>query len=446
MKSRISARNVWLLSLLVIMAVLSVACTPTSAKEEPTPEPTEEPSGGAPVAVTEPEPEAQPDAPEANIAEGCVETYDEEIDYFPDKITVDYASGFTVEYFNNYKVVTVTTPWPGATGEDQFQYVLVQCGTPTPEGYDDAYIIDVPVDTVIVMSTTQLPHVVELGVLDSVAGVDTTMWTNSDAIVEKYQAGELVEVGDAFDPTAVNIELILDISPDVVLTYGSGFPEYDSYPAVIAAGIPVAMNAEHVEALPVARAEWVKFTALFFNKELLANEFFAGIAERYGELVAMTAGLADEDKPVVLLNTFDAWSNSWVIPGPSTFVGRLIYDAGGIVVLRDDLMVAEGSGFFDFEVVYDAGIDADVWITNSFGWYTLADALTADPRYGDLSAFQSGQVYNNNARENVNGGNDWFESGVMRPDLVLADLIAILHPDLMLDYEPYYYTQLGPAE
>ncbi|MEO1182569.1 MAG: ABC transporter substrate-binding protein, partial [Cyanobacteria bacterium J06636_28] len=40
----------------------------------------------------------------------CVTNYEPDKDYFPNKVQLEYATGFSVDYFNNYKVVTVTQP------------------------------------------------------------------------------------------------------------------------------------------------------------------------------------------------------------------------------------------------------------------------------------------------------------------------------------------------
>jgi iron complex transport system substrate-binding protein len=51
-------------------------------------------------------------------------------------------------------------------------------------------------------------------------------------------------------------------------------------------------------------------------------------------------------------------------------------------------------------------------------------------------------MYNYNRRINDQGSNDYWESGSMHPDLVLADLIRILHPRLLPQDSLYYYKQL----
>lgn len=90
-----------------------------------------------------PSPDRRWRRPTANLTDGCVTNYDAKIDYFPDKITLTHTTGFAIEYHNNYKVVTVKTPWQGA--KEPLQYVLVQCGTPTPADFKQAEIVEVPV-------------------------------------------------------------------------------------------------------------------------------------------------------------------------------------------------------------------------------------------------------------------------------------------------------------
>ena len=153
-------------------------------------------------------------AQETNIIDGCVENYNPNVDYFPEKIDVHYARGFTVEYFNNYKVATVVTPWQGA--EETFQYVLVQCGTPAPTGYENALQIDIPVKTIVTMSTTFLPYLDEQGLIDRLIGMDSFLFTNTPSVLKKIDDGQLVEVGGGGSGEP-NIELLINLDPDLIM-------------------------------------------------------------------------------------------------------------------------------------------------------------------------------------------------------------------------------------
>jgi iron complex transport system substrate-binding protein len=372
-----------------------------------------------------------------NLTEGCVSTYDPAVDYFPEKLTVDYATGFQVEYAGHYKVVTVTAPWFGATEADGFQYVLVQCGTPAPEGFADAQVIEVPVQSIITMSTSYLPHLVDLGLVDRLIGLDSLLFANAPEVRAKIEAGELIEIGSG---ATVNVEAVIDAEPGIVMTYGSGIPEYDTHPVLLQAGIPVAVASDFVERDPLGAAEWMKFTALFFNAEAEAQAIFSERAQAYESLAALTADL--DEQPVVLWSS--AYQGTWFLPGTETFIGQLISDAGASLALADDPLLADKTDSvpFDFEVVFDGGAEADFWFPGAFGVATLDDLLAQDERYAQFAPVQNNQVYNNDAIVNANGGNDYFESGASRPDVILADLIHILHPDLLPDHELVYYRHL----
>jgi iron complex transport system substrate-binding protein len=248
------------------------------------------------------------------------------------------------------------------------------------------------------------------------------------------QQGDLIEVGFGGD---VNVEVVLDAETDLVMTYTGGYADFDAHPKLLEAGIPVAINAEYAETGPLARAEWIKFTAAFFDKEAEANAYFSTVSGEYLALKALTATMTDDQKPVALWNSFSSYIDAWAIPGPETYSGILLADAGARVALGD-IAPAEVS----LEVVVDGALDADIWFPGVFGVAGLADLLATEPRYADFAAFQSGAVWNVDGRTNPNGGVDYFENGVNEPHIVLADLIAILHPELFSYYKPVYFRKL----
>lgn len=369
--------------------------------------------------------------------DGCIERFDPSVDYFPNKATIDYASHLDIDYFNHYKVITVSSPWMGAS--DVFSYALVQCGAPIPDGFSPEQIIQIPVQRVVSLSTTYLPHLVALDRVDTLVGVDSFLYINTQAVNDRVEAGLVAETGGS---SSVNVEVMLDIEPDVVMTYGSGSPEYDAHPVLIEAGVPVVLSADWTETSPLGRAEWIKFTAAFFNAEAEAEAIFDAIVDDYQALVTLAASA--QEKPLVLWGAYSTWGEAWYISGGDSYAAQLLRDAGAIQVLGDDPAVVGqiGSVPFSFEVVYEAGLNADVWFANVFGVDTIGALIAENERYGDLAAVQSGAVYNNDGRRNANGATDYFETGVTNPHLILADLIAILHPDLLPDHEVLFFRQL----
>lgn len=361
----------------------------------------------------------------------CVSNYDPNQNYFPDQIELEYADGFEVEYFNHYKVVSVLNPWRDA--EVDFQYVLVQCGTPIPDGFEEAQVISIPPTRVVSLSTTNLPHLDQLDVLDRLVGVDRPELVNTPAVKEKVEAGEMPGVRRG---STLNFEELLNLNPDLVMTFGTGDPEFDNFSKLMELDIPTAILAEYMESSPLGRAEWMKFTALFFNQEEKAESIFEGIAERYQEMVTVAEKVSESPTVITGFNRGGTWS----VSGGESYVAQYLADAGANYLWQD--INSAGSVPLDFEAVYARGKDADYWLHGNQDWEDLESAIAQDSRYSSFQAVQNNQVYNNDAQVNAAGGNDFWESGLINPDLILADLIKIFHPNRLPDHELVYYRRL----
>ncbi|MBV6624716.1 MAG: ABC transporter substrate-binding protein [Rivularia sp. (in: Bacteria)] len=361
--------------------------------------------------------------------ETCVQNYNPNQDYFPEKATVKYARGFSVEYQNNYKIVTVKNPWQDA--KTSFKYVLVECGTPAPEGFKETEIITVPVNTVASLSTTHLPHLAKLKVVDKLVGISNLKIVNTPEVVEKIKAGKVVELGNN-----VNVERLLELNPNLVTTYGTGNPQTDSHPKLLEAGLKVVINAEYMENTPLGRAEWLKFTSTFFNQEDIAEKEFNQIVSKYQKIAAKTKSIGKRPKVFTGFN----FKGTWYIPGCKSYAAKYLADAGAELVCSED---SSGSKPSSFEDVFERAATADYWLNVSQSWQSLKDVITADSRYGDFQAVKKNNVFNNNARLNENGGNDYWEGGISNPDVILADLIKIFHPELLPNHQLFFYQKLN---
>ena len=376
-------------------------------------------------------------AQEVNLTEGCLSDYSKAVDYFPHKAEIVHAERFSVEYFKHYKVLSVQDAFDGAP---EFKYVLTQCGAPMPPAEDFApgtQFIEVPASSIITLSTTQLPTLSQLGLLDHLIGVDSGFYISTSGVTDMIAAGKVAEVGFGAE---INIEKTLELEPDLVMGYGFN-PATDAHPVLLDAGVFTALDASWRELSPLGRAEWLKFTALFFNYEAQANELYADIVERYDAVRMLAADLAAAERPQVLLNSFLGYADAWFIPGGATYVGQLIRDAGGELLLAQE--GATSSQGLSFEAVYDGAYEADIWLLETYGVYSAQDLLALDSRFADFSAFEAGAIWNNNRDENVNGGNNYYEWGVTNPHLVLADLLALFHPDLLPGHDFVFYQRLA---
>ncbi len=364
--------------------------------------------------------------------EDCVQAYDPDTDYFPHKTAIEYAEGFTLAYHRNYKVLEVLSPWPGA--ETSETYLLVQCGTPRPAGFEDGvHTIEVPVDSLVALSTTYLPHLETLDALEVLVGLENDAWVYSEDIRARVREGKVRVVGGG---ATVDLEAMLVLKPDLTLAYSLGFPDSDVHPALRAADQSVFLSTEFREPSPLGRAEWIKATAAFLNREAEAETYFNEMAHTYHTLVDRVPDEAA--RPTVFVNT--PWEGVWYMAGGNSYVANFLTDAGAIYLWSED--ESTEALFLDYEEVFAQAQDADYWL-NVGGYPDRMALAVVDPRFTEFAAYQAGNLYNPDLRISDTGANDMFEGAVVRPHWVLADLIAILYPHLLPEHEFVYYRRLS---
>lgn len=335
-------------------------------------------------------------------------------------VTIDYAKNFTLDYRDGYKLLTVTLPWLGAT--EALEYALVPEGTQVNADLGNAVVIHTPIDSFISLSSTYLPFLEQIDELDSLVAVDTADYIYNADVRSWVENGRVATIGSV---ATFDLETVVELAPDLIMTSVT----------LEQAGLPVVINSDYLEQDPLGRAEWGKFIAAFYEKEVEADQIFDAMVAKYEEAQALVADRTD--KATVFLNT--AYEGTWYMPGGESFAAILLRDAGADYIWSD----LEGTGAMpiDFEVVVERAKDADFWLNVGFA-SDLAGLTAMDPRYADFRAFQEGNVFNNNARITEMGGTDYYESGIANPDVVLMDLIAIFYPDLAGGHELFYYRQL----
>ena len=85
--------------------------------------------------------------------------------------------------------------------------------------------------------------------------------------------------------------------------------------------------------------------------------------------------------------------------------------------------------------------EADIWINTGIA-DNQKQIFATDERLKVIKAYQKKALFNNNAIKNNAGGIDYFESGLVKPQIILKDLIKIFHPELMQDYQFVFYKKL----
>ena len=345
------------------------------------------------------------------------------------QVEIRYSKNLKVEYRDNLTLVTVSNPWPGAsTG---FHYLLKPRGTKTPAGYPNHQVVEIPIGRMIALSSTYLAFIDQLDLTHELVGFSDLSRVHSADIREASLQGQIKEVGQGSN---LLVESILDLEPELIFTYATGGFR-DAHPKLLEAGLKVGVCAEYMESHPLGRAEWIKFIALFYDKGAEAERLFSAVETRYLQLVKLTENVSK--RPTVITNA--PFSGRWTVSGGNSYIGRFLIDSGADYVWKETIQ--DGSIPMDIELVYDRGLNAEFWLNTSV-WTSLTQAHRSAPRMAEFASLQAGNLFNNNKQVNKAGGNDFWESGMMRPDIILADLIRIFHPQLLPDHELYYYRKL----
>jgi iron complex transport system substrate-binding protein len=344
-----------------------------------------------------------------------------------------HAQLFSIEYFPHYKILTVRL---APQDPSPLRYLLVQCGAPRPDLPDIAATVTIPVRSTVALSNAYLPFISANGAIESVVAVNQHSHVGDPGLRKAIERGEVLEVGREGN---LDRERLALLNPGVVLTYGDGRPP-ESLAPLQRLGMPIVVTSEYREASPLAYAEWVLFFAAFYNSESAAAAHFEHQSRRYESLRRLAAAAAP--RPSVLAG--GSYRGNWYVPAPRSYTARMIADAGARYVfsaLQPDGQAHETTIAISLEQALAYGRGADIWI-DTMDWRSLAEARSQDPRYALFRAFQQRRLYNNDNRRNAYGTNTFWEAGLAEPDSVLADLIAIFHPELRTGQGLKWYRRL----
>lgn len=386
-----------------------------------------------------PPPRAAPDRP------GCVTDFSAEQDYFPHRVRAEYAQGWQVRYERSYKVLKTTVQAAGGHAEAGSReidstYVLLRCGAPRPELTGElagATVIEVPVNTMVDGGSVLYAALEKLGRADALTGSAEPFIGDVEApylprIAERIKAGKVAEIG-----YEVNYEALADADPDFYTNYAG---DDQTFSKIEELGIPVVYYFPYTET-PLGAAEQIKFLSLFFDAEQRAQQVFDPIEERYTKLRArIDAYVAGKEKPKVLIGAVGE-SGTVTTRQRERFEPQLIRAAGAEPV--PDLP-GGGIAALSLERFLDAGADADHWMDLVFfpKHRTGADYIAADDRLARLPALKSGRTFHRVGAR----GSDYFLNGALEADLILRDLVHLLHPDLLRSGDDLQFVKRVPAE
>ncbi|MBD5236936.1 MAG: ABC transporter substrate-binding protein [Bacteroidales bacterium] len=360
---------------------------------------------------------------------GCTKHKSDITDFSNPLYTPQYASGFCIKGAdgNESSIITVTNPWQGADSITT-QLFIARGGESAPEGFT-GQVLEGDASRIVAMSSTHIAMLDAVGEAGRVVGVSGIDYISNPVIAAKRDS-----IGDVGYEGNINYELLLSLDPDLVLLYGvNGASSMEG--KLNELGIPFMYVGDYLEESPLGKAEWMVALSEVVGKRKEGEEVFGGIPVRYNELKKRVADTV-LDAPTVMLNT--PYGDSWFMPSTESYVARLVKDAGGDYIYKKN--TGNASMPIDLEEAYKLTSQVDMWL--NVGMANSLDELRRScPKFSDTRCFRNGYVWNNNLKINAAGGNDYYESAVVNPDILLRDLVKIFHPELV-EEDFVYYKQL----
>ena len=332
-----------------------------------------------------------------------------------------YAQGFQIAKAQKYTEVNVYSPWQKGTILQTY-YLVASDSIPTPPV---GIKIKVPVQRLTLTSCTHIGFLKALNRLNCVYGICSPDIVYNREVFAPEDGHHVMNVGDAMTP---DVERIVRTNPDAVMvsTYAQGDVATQKLNSL---GLPVIYNNEWTETHPLARAEWIRFVGLFFGCEQQADSIFAEVVNAYNKLSSQALQRA-ERRTIMSGNNF---RGTWYMPAGSTYMGVLFHDAGADYAFADD--TSHFSIPLGIETVIQRFAQADVWVGCPAG--SLAELKQMDEKHTWFKSYQNGDVYNFAKRTTPQGGNDFWETGVVHPEYILSDLIEALYPT----GRKFYFTE-----
>lgn len=346
---------------------------------------------------------------------------------------VSHAERFTIERQDGYSKLTVIDPWQGAQGINH-TYYLVSRGTEIPDGIDPAGIIFVPVQKIVCMSTTHLAMISALDEDESIVAVSGAEFIYDKELSGKAHNHEIYDVGYE---AGLNSELVIRISPDLIMMYGIGSESAGHVNKIRELGFSIIFNADYLENDPLGKAEWIRLFGALYCKEAMADSIFNEISADYLSIKKIIKEKT-YDRPKVMLGL--PYKDTWFISPGNSYISKIIADAGGDYLWTD--IESSFSMPYGIENVYLKAVTADYWLNTGIA-RSKGEISAVDPRLAGIQCFKRGNIFNNDKRINEKGGNDYWESGSLYPNLILRDIASILHPGILAPYDLYYYRKLN---
>lgn len=274
-----------------------------------------------------------------------------------------------------------------------------------------------PFKKAMLLNSSLIGYFLELNLENKIIGVSSPEYIFSEKIHHLISDKEIQNIGNE---QKYDIEKILAYQPDVIFT--NYVPNFENtYDILKKNGIEVIFLDEYLEQNPLEKSKYLLLFGKLFGAEAIAETKYHDIENNYNQIKKWSSEISE--KPQVLCN--EMYGSQWFLPGGNSFVAKLINDAGGSYILKNN--VENSSVPLSFEEVFVKSENAKYWI-NISPHKDKKELLNINPNYEKMKVFANGKLFMINNKENGTA-NDYFESGVVRCDLVLRDYFKIFHPE-----------------
>lgn len=348
-----------------------------------------------------------------------------------------YATGFNIEKISeNFTEVTIYQPWPEAT--TPLKYAFIKRGSELPDTLDATEyqaVIKTPVRSLLATSTTHIPALEALGELKALKGFPDTRYISSPEARKLIDQKSIKDIGQN---ESLNTEMALELNPEIILGFSIN-NENQAYGILERSGINVLYNGDWVEQHPLGKAEWIKIYGVMFEKEKAADSIFDHIASQYES--TRTLAQRASHRPTVFSGAM--FRDIWYLPAGESWAATFINDANGTYLWKNT--PGTGSLSLSFESVLEKAAEAEIWL-GAAQFTSYSQLLETNEHYSRFKAFRDRKTYTYSKTLGATGGVLFYELAPQRPDLVLKDMIHILHPELLPEYEPIFYKPLDTLE
>lgn len=317
----------------------------------------------------------------------------------------------------------VTTYQPADTSKILRKYFLYKGEDIPADAPQDAVAVRIPLENVGCAHSTQIGLLAALGLEDRIKSV------GSKGALEKNSAlSGREDLGEFFNGWQFDPEKLLALNPDAVI-FSPGRTENVSA-LEKDMRCPLILELSPWDNHPLARTEWMKFLAEFFDCREKADSVFTGIEARYNAVLEQ--GKNSSNHPKVLSSL--PFQGVWYMPAGESYKSVLFREAGLDFPWKDTQDT--GSLSLDMEAVLAQGANADVWFfeTGLGASPTLESLKEQNKLYTHFKAYKDGAIFICNTDDVP-----YFEQGIVNPDKVLSDFVNLPRNK---DYTPYYYRKI----